>query len=204
MQTGRSLKVPLVLHAERVDLMCGAERLRVRRARRAGLVAGCWLCTGIARRRRWLAGITFAGYENPPGVSTGNLVRSFLDSDRAGWYNHVNITVHDRGGYFSPWEIPRQRTNDLRRAFRTRRPASVVFSERCDGGRVRQRPRSSGLVAADQFRVVQLDLAAGGQEDAEHDRVAAAGHPRGGLVPGPVAGVRDRGDVVVGVPPALR
>src|SRR5271169_5961580 len=54
-------------------------------------------------------------------------------------------------------------------------------------------------VAADQLRVAQLDLAAGGQEDAEHDRVTVAGHPRGDLMPRPVAGVRDRGDVVIGV-----
>ena len=39
----------------------------------------------------------------------------------------------------------------------------------------------------------------GGQEDAEQDRVTVAGHPRGDLMPRPVAGVRDRGDVVVGV-----
>jgi len=32
--------------------------------------------------------------------------RTYLSSDRASWYNHVNITVHDRGGHFIPWEIP--------------------------------------------------------------------------------------------------
>lgn len=45
---------------------------------------------------RWLVveaptGITFVGYENPPGVTTKTLVLSFLASDRASWYNHVNI-----------------------------------------------------------------------------------------------------------------
>jgi hypothetical protein len=32
-------------------------------------------------------GITFVGYENPPGVSTDQRVKNFLDSDRAAWYN---------------------------------------------------------------------------------------------------------------------
>lgn len=47
-------------------------------------------------------GITFVGYENQPGVSTENRVQHFLSSDRASWYNHVNVTVHDRGGHFIP------------------------------------------------------------------------------------------------------
>ena len=32
-------------------------------------------------------GITFVGYENPPGVTTEQRVRHFLDSDRPAWYN---------------------------------------------------------------------------------------------------------------------
>jgi microsomal epoxide hydrolase len=64
-------------------------------------------------------GITFVAYENPPGVSTGERVAHFLDSDRAAWYNHVNLTVHERGGHFIPWEIPEQWVDDLRRTFRT-------------------------------------------------------------------------------------
>ncbi|MGW5359845.1 epoxide hydrolase family protein [Actinopolymorpha pittospori] len=66
-------------------------------------------------------GITFVGYENPPGVTTDQRVQSFLDGDRAGWYNHVNLTVHDRGGHFIPLEIPDQWVEDLRRTFRGRR-----------------------------------------------------------------------------------
>jgi hypothetical protein len=66
-------------------------------------------------------GITFVGYENPPGVSTDQRVQHFLNSDRAGWYNHVNLTAHDHGGHFIPWEIPDQWVDDLRRTFRGRR-----------------------------------------------------------------------------------
>jgi hypothetical protein len=47
-------------------------------------------------------------------------VRSFLDSDRAAWYDHVNVTAHDHGGHFIPWEIPREWVDDLRRTFRGR------------------------------------------------------------------------------------
>jgi pimeloyl-ACP methyl ester carboxylesterase len=65
-------------------------------------------------------GITFVGYENPPGVSTGQRVQNFLDSDRAAWYNHVNLSAHDRGGHFIPWEIPGEWVDDLRRTFRGR------------------------------------------------------------------------------------
>ena len=67
-------------------------------------------------------GITFVGYENPPGVTTSEQrIRNFLDSDRAAWYHHVNITAHDRGGHFIPWEIPGEWVGDLRRTFRGRR-----------------------------------------------------------------------------------
>ena len=67
-------------------------------------------------------GITFVGYENPPGVTTSEQrVQNFLDSDRAAWYDHVNVTAHDHGGHFIPWEIPAEWVEDLRRTFRGRR-----------------------------------------------------------------------------------
>ncbi|MDQ0497069.1 hypothetical protein [Paenibacillus brasilensis] len=66
-------------------------------------------------------GITFVGYENPPGITTENRARNFLDSDRAPWYNHVNITAHAEGGHFIPWEISDKWAQDLRRTFRGRR-----------------------------------------------------------------------------------
>jgi len=67
-------------------------------------------------------GITFVGYENPPGVTTSDQrVQNFLQSDRASWYNHVNIAAHDNGGHFIPWEMPDEWVDDLRRTFRGRR-----------------------------------------------------------------------------------
>ncbi|MCC3371840.1 epoxide hydrolase family protein [Cohnella sp. REN36] len=66
-------------------------------------------------------GITFVGYENPPGISTEQRVPHFLASDRAPWYNHVNVTAHEAGGHFIPWEIPDAWVSDLRRTFRGRR-----------------------------------------------------------------------------------
>ncbi|WP_433345188.1 epoxide hydrolase family protein [Microtetraspora malaysiensis] len=66
-------------------------------------------------------GITFVGYENPPGVSTDQRVQHFLGSDRAAWYNLVNPTAHNHGGHFIPWEIPGEWVDDLRRTFRGRR-----------------------------------------------------------------------------------
>lgn len=67
-------------------------------------------------------GITFVGYENPSGVTTSEeRVRTFLEGDRTPWYNHVDVTAHDRGGHFIPWEIPDAWVTDLRRTFRGRR-----------------------------------------------------------------------------------
>ncbi|MFC6715660.1 epoxide hydrolase family protein [Branchiibius cervicis] len=65
-------------------------------------------------------GITFVGYENPPGVTTTEeRVANFLTSDRADWYHHTNVTAHDHGGHFIPWEIPTEWSQDLRRTMRT-------------------------------------------------------------------------------------
>ncbi|MFJ4653993.1 epoxide hydrolase family protein [Nocardia sp. NPDC088792] len=66
-------------------------------------------------------GITFVAHENPPGVSTDQRVEAYLASDRADWYNLVNLTAHDHGGHFIPWEIPELWVQDLRRTFRDRR-----------------------------------------------------------------------------------
>ncbi|MCX4091878.1 epoxide hydrolase family protein [Nocardia sp. alder85J] len=66
-------------------------------------------------------GITFVGYENPPGVPTERRVRHFVDDYGAQWYNLVNVTAHDHGGHFIPWEVPDEWVDDLRRTFRGRR-----------------------------------------------------------------------------------
>ena len=47
-------------------------------------------------------------------------IESFLASDRAAWYNHVNIAAHPHGGHFIPWEIPGQWTADLVQTFKSR------------------------------------------------------------------------------------
>ena len=65
-------------------------------------------------------GITFVDYENPPGInSSKERIESFLASDRAAWYNHVNIAGHPNGGHFIPWEIPEQWTTDLVQTFKS-------------------------------------------------------------------------------------
>ncbi len=66
-------------------------------------------------------GLTFVGYENPPGVTTDNRVAHYLGTDRASWYNLVNITAHEAGGHFIPWEVPDVWVDDLRRTFAERR-----------------------------------------------------------------------------------
>ncbi|WP_328583379.1 epoxide hydrolase family protein [Streptomyces sp. NBC_00370] len=66
-------------------------------------------------------GITFVAHENPPGVTTpAERVQHWLGSDRASWYNHTNLTAHEEGGHFIPWETPEAWTTDLRRTFRDR------------------------------------------------------------------------------------
>ncbi|MFC7304162.1 epoxide hydrolase family protein [Streptomyces monticola] len=69
-------------------------------------------------------GITFVAHENPPGVTTAGRVESWLATDRAAWYRHTNLTAHDRGGHFIPWEVPDAWIDDLRRTFRGRTPAT--------------------------------------------------------------------------------
>lgn len=72
------------------------------------------------------AGVTFLGFENPPGVSGQQRVDAFVNassrrspSDRSGrWYNLVNATAHDHGGHFAPWENPDAWVDDMRETFR--------------------------------------------------------------------------------------
>jgi microsomal epoxide hydrolase len=65
------------------------------------------------------AGITFLGYENPPGVATDQVVQRFLDNPREKpWYNPVYLNAHEHGGHFTPWENPRAVVEDIRATFR--------------------------------------------------------------------------------------
>jgi pimeloyl-ACP methyl ester carboxylesterase len=65
------------------------------------------------------AGITFLGYENPPGVATGDVVQRFLDNPREKpWYNPVYLKAHEHGGHFTPWENPQAVIEDIRATFR--------------------------------------------------------------------------------------
>lgn len=62
-------------------------------------------------------GVTLATFENPPGIRTADQrVRAFTAS-AAAWFNHVNVTAHDHGGHFLPWENPDAWIDDLRRTF---------------------------------------------------------------------------------------
>jgi pimeloyl-ACP methyl ester carboxylesterase len=65
------------------------------------------------------AGITFLGYENPPGVPTSEVVQRFLDNPtEKPWYNPVYLKAHEHGGHFTPWENPQAVIEDIRATFR--------------------------------------------------------------------------------------
>ncbi|MEH1168266.1 epoxide hydrolase family protein [Micromonospora sp. CPCC 205539] len=69
------------------------------------------------------AGITFLGYENPPGVSTEQRAQHFLDDPREkSWYNPVYLKAHEHGGHFTAWENPEAVIEDIRATFRPLRP----------------------------------------------------------------------------------
>lgn len=63
-------------------------------------------------------GVTFVGFENPPGVSTAERVEHFRSLPRSSWFNLTNLRAHERGGHFIPWEVPDAWVDDLRRTFR--------------------------------------------------------------------------------------
>lgn len=71
-------------------------------------------------------GITFLGFENPPGVTAEQRAQAYLSasaarspSDRsARWYNLVNVKGHERGGHFAAWENPEAWITDMRETFR--------------------------------------------------------------------------------------
>lgn len=73
-------------------------------------------------------GLTLVSYENPPGITTDHRIEHYLSTDRAGWYNLVNIQVHTRGGHFIPWEIPNAWIDDLRTTVRIAQSARSATS----------------------------------------------------------------------------
>ena len=64
-------------------------------------------------------GVSFLGHENPPGVSTEDVVQRFLDNPREKpWYNPVYLKAHEHGGHFTAWENPEAVIEDIRATFR--------------------------------------------------------------------------------------
>lgn len=67
-------------------------------------------------------GITFLGYENPPGVSTearADFFRASPDSEM--FKNIVHLGAHPEGGHFGPFENPTATISDIRTTFRSLR-----------------------------------------------------------------------------------
>lgn len=87
--------------------------------RDAGMRARGFLCraAGGTVTRHDLASATGSPHASPPQSSA----QDFLDGDRAARYHHVNVTAHDHGGHFIPWEIPTAWIDDLRRIFHEHR-----------------------------------------------------------------------------------
>lgn len=81
------------------------------------------------------AGITFMGFENPPGVSGEQRVKAYVEasskrspSDRsASWYNLINVKAHDHGGHFAPWENPDAWITDMRDTFRAAKEGTSLI-----------------------------------------------------------------------------
>jgi pimeloyl-ACP methyl ester carboxylesterase len=63
-------------------------------------------------------GMTFLGFENPPGVTTDQRVEAFKKSPDAAWYNAVHLKAYEKGGHFAPFENPEAIIVDIRETFR--------------------------------------------------------------------------------------
>jgi pimeloyl-ACP methyl ester carboxylesterase len=63
-------------------------------------------------------GMTFLGFENPPGVTTDQRVEAFKKSPDAAWYNAVFLKAYETGGHFAPFENPEAIIADIRETFR--------------------------------------------------------------------------------------
>jgi microsomal epoxide hydrolase len=69
-------------------------------------------------------GITFLGFENPPGVTTANRVEAFRKSSDAAWFNATYLNANDKGGHFAAYENPEAVIIDIRATFRPLRRTS--------------------------------------------------------------------------------
>jgi pimeloyl-ACP methyl ester carboxylesterase len=63
-------------------------------------------------------GMTFLGFENPPGVTTDQRVEAFKKSPDAPWCNAIHLKAYEKGGHFAPFEHPEAIITDIRETFR--------------------------------------------------------------------------------------
>ncbi|GIP26147.1 multidrug MFS transporter [Paenibacillus sp. J23TS9] len=63
-------------------------------------------------------GMTFLGFENPPGVTTETRVQAYLNSHESKWFNNVYLNAHEKGGHFMAWENPDAIIEDIRATFK--------------------------------------------------------------------------------------
>jgi pimeloyl-ACP methyl ester carboxylesterase len=63
-------------------------------------------------------GMTFLGYENPPGVTTNKRVEAFTKSPDAAWFNAIFLKAYEKGGHFAPFENSEAIIADIRETFR--------------------------------------------------------------------------------------
>ncbi len=66
-------------------------------------------------------GITFLGFENPPGITTENRVAAFTGSPLAKNYNLHFVNAYPSGGHFAHYENPEACIADIRSTFRNLR-----------------------------------------------------------------------------------
>jgi pimeloyl-ACP methyl ester carboxylesterase len=66
-------------------------------------------------------GMTFLGFENPPGVTTETRVEAYRKGPDAAWFNTVYLKAHEKGGHFAAFENPDAVIGDIRAMFRTLR-----------------------------------------------------------------------------------
>jgi len=63
-------------------------------------------------------GMTFLGFENPPGVTTETRVEAYRKGPDAAWFNTAYLKAHEKGGHFAAFENPDAVIADIRATFR--------------------------------------------------------------------------------------